>query len=685
MRFDTRLVQVGQEPDQGTGDVVPAIHVATTYERRVQDTLRYFYARGENPTREALERCLASLEDARFAMVFPSGQSAAATVLTLLDPGQRLISSDDVYGGTYNLFRTLSRYDIEVDYVDLTDIAALDAALRYDVGMIWIETPTNPLLKITDLVAVHDRVRENRIRIVVDNTLAGPALQQPLRFGADVTLYSTTKGIAGHSDVLGGALVYDDEELHHVFSSHRASVGSVPGPLDCFLVHRGLKTLSLRTSRQVSNASRIAAELRGVARVGALNYPGFADHPQYQVGIRQMSAPGSILSFEYLDDPARLFKRLKIFTYAVSLGGVRSLIEHPATMTHSPIPLATRVKLGISDNLIRVSAGIEDPEDLLEDLLAALLDAAKRDAMTNLPAVQDLVWLDGGVATELQRAGLPVRAPWWTTWALNGEPNRRILREIHERYIMAGAQVITANTFRCNLRALGSLGLDRAGLAWMVHAAVGVARAAREAAGSRLRAQVAGSMAPVADCYRPGMVPPDDELRIEHGWLAKELVRSGADFVLIETMNSSREARIALEQVHAAGARAWVSFVCAPHGRLLSGEELADAARAVERDGAQSVLVNCTTMDVTETALRVLQDVCSVPFGAYPNIEGRSGIPDNEHVDHYVSPNVGSAEFSDRLAAWRQEFPISILGGCCGTTPEHLAAARDRLVVESAR
>jgi len=372
MRFDTRLVQIGQEPDHGSGDVVPAIHITTTYERRMQDPLRYFYARGENPTREGLERCLASLEDARFAMVFSSGQSAAATALTLLDPGQRLISSDDVYGGTYNLFRTLGRYDIEVEFVDLTDISALDAALGYDVGMIWIETPTNPLLKVADLAAVHHCVRENGIRIVVDNTLAGPALQQPLRFGADVSLYSTTKSIAGHSDVLGGALVYDDEELHHIFSSYRAAVGNVPGALDCFLVHRGLKTLSLRTARQVSNASQIATELRGLASVGTVNYPGLVDHPQYQVAIKQMSGPGSILSFEYLGDPRELFDKLKLFSCAVSLGGVRSLIERPATMTHAPIPLATRLKLGISDNLIRLSAGIEDPADLVEDLLAAL-------------------------------------------------------------------------------------------------------------------------------------------------------------------------------------------------------------------------------------------------------------------------------------------------------------------------
>jgi len=303
--------------------------------------------------------------------------------------------------------------------------------------------------------------------------------------------------------------------------------------------------------------------------------------------------------------------------------------------------------------------------------------------MTDLLTAQDLVWLDGGIATELQRAGLPVRAPWWTTWALNGEPSRRILRDVHARYVEAGATVITANTFRCNLRALRPLGLDRAGLAWMVHAAVGIAEAARAAAGSRVGAQIAGSMAPVPDCYRPDLVPPDDELRIEHSWLATELMRSGVDFVLIETMNSAREARIALEQVHAADGRAWVSFVCAPDARLLSGEKLADAASAVEGDGAESVLVNCTTMNDTETALRVLRDVCSVPVGAYPNIEERSGIPADERVDRYISPSVGPDEFADRVAAWWQEFPLAILGGCCGTTPEHLAAARDRLVPAS--
>jgi enediyne biosynthesis protein CalE2 len=303
--------------------------------------------------------------------------------------------------------------------------------------------------------------------------------------------------------------------------------------------------------------------------------------------------------------------------------------------------------------------------------------------MTNLLGEHDLVWLDGGLATELQRAGLPVRAPWWTTWALNAEPRRKILRSIHESYILAGAQVITANTFRCNLRALSSLGLDKAGLSWMVQAAIGIAVAVRDANGGRLEVQVAGSMAPIADCYRPSLVPPDDELRTEHGWLATELIRSGADFVLIETMNSEREARIALEQVHLAGGRAWVSFVCTQHGRLLSGESLASAAKAVEQDGAEAVLVNCATMDATESALRVFREVCSIPFGAYPSIEERRGIPEGEHVDRYVPPSVGPDVFADRLRDWLQEFPVAILGGCCGTSPGHLAAARRRSMMES--
>ena len=290
-------------------------------------------------------------------------------------------------------------------------------------------------------------------------------------------------------------------------------------------------------------------------------------------------------------------------------------------------------------------------------------------------------WLDGGLATELQRAGLPVRAPWWSTIALNGEQRRTVLRAVHERSIAAGADVITANTFRCNYRALRGIGLQDAGLAWMVHAAVGVAQSARDSAG-RPGVTVAGSLAPVEDCYRPDLVPADDELRAEHRWLATELKRSGVDLVLIETMNTAREARIALEQVQAVGCRAWVSFVVAEGTGLLSGESLTAAAAAAERDGAQAVLVNCAPLADTEVALRELAATCTGPFGVYPGLEDRRGVPAWQHADRSLPAAAGPDEFADRVAAWRARTGISIIGGCCGATPAHLAAARGRLVPE---
>ncbi|GAA5127430.1 homocysteine S-methyltransferase family protein [Haloechinothrix salitolerans] len=282
----------------------------------------------------------------------------------------------------------------------------------------------------------------------------------------------------------------------------------------------------------------------------------------------------------------------------------------------------------------------------------------------------DVLRIDGGTATELQRAGIAVESPWWTTRALLTDKNRTVLSGIHQRFLAGGAQVLTANTFRCNLRSLRALGLDGAGLGWMVHAAVGVAKSARQAAGSD--AVIAGSMAPVADCYRPDLVPNDDELRAEHQWLATELMRSGVDIVLIETMNSIREARIALEQVLAAGGVAWVSFVCADGARLLSGEPLADAARAVERDGADGVLVNCAPLETTEACLAELSDSCDVRFGAYPNVEDRLAerAADGDGFPAAVSP----ADFAATLRRWHGEYGASLLGGCCGSGPDHIAA-----------
>ncbi|MEV4256728.1 homocysteine S-methyltransferase family protein, partial [Spirillospora sp. NPDC049652] len=262
-----------------------------------------------------------------------------------------------------------------------------------------------------------------------------------------------------------------------------------------------------------------------------------------------------------------------------------------------------------------------------------------------------------------------------TTRALTTEPRREALRAVHEGHLAAGAGVVTAATFRCNLRALRRIGLDEAGLAWMVHAAVGVARAARGTG----NALVAASMAPVEDCYRPDLVPPDGELAAEHRWLATELQRVGVDLVLIETMNTEREARIALEQVQAVGGRAWVSFVCAADGRLLSGERLADAAAAAERDGAEAVLVNCTAPGDAEKALAELRAACSGPIGCYPNNEVREGANRWTHVDEALPSALDPDAFADLLAGWRDAYAPDILGGCCGTTSEHLAAARARV------
>jgi len=374
VRFDTRLVQSGQRETSSTGDVVAPIHIATTYERGLQEPPRYFYGRSENPTREGLEECLAALEDALFATVYASGQAAATTVLSLLEPGQRVLASDDVYGGTHSLLSTLTRFGIEVEYADLSDpsvAAAVLAPERAEFSLVWIETPGNPLLKIVDLEAVCRLAHDSGAIVLVDNTLASPALQQPLLW-ADISLYSTTKSIAGHLDAMGGALVYNDSSLHERFVAYRNVAGNVPGSLDCYLIRRGLKTLSLRMARQVESAASVVAALRTQAVVGTVYYPGLVEHPGHGVAGRQMSAPGSMISFEYLSDVGKLLDRVRVFATAVSLGGVQSLIEAPASMTHASVPADTRRRRGISDSLVRLSIGIEDPADLVEDIHAAM-------------------------------------------------------------------------------------------------------------------------------------------------------------------------------------------------------------------------------------------------------------------------------------------------------------------------
>lgn len=372
MHVETRLVHVGNDALDAHGDLVPPIHLATTYDQRWQDPLAYFYGRGENPTRENLEACLASIEDAAHALAFSSGQAAGMTALSLLTPGQRVIASDDVYGGTYSLLALAQRAGTPVTYVDLTELDALTAALTDDVKLIWIETPTNPQLKVCDVQAIAQLAERVGAYVVVDNTFAGPLLQRPLDLGAHVSLYSTTKSMAGHSDVIGGALVYNDDELHRQLLTYRTAAGNVPSPFDCFLVQRGLKTMALRVGRQVETAQRLAETLAEHSRVGAVHYPGLPSHPQHELAKRQMRAAGSIVTFDYLGDVELLLKRTSLWAVAVSLGSVHSLIECPASMTHRPIPREQRLALGITDTLVRLSPGIEAAQDLIDDLLQAL-------------------------------------------------------------------------------------------------------------------------------------------------------------------------------------------------------------------------------------------------------------------------------------------------------------------------
>jgi cystathionine gamma-lyase len=382
MRFDTLLVQSAERGSCGAGDLIAPIHAAVTYERNVQKSPRYFYGRGENPTREALEECLAALENVRFATVFSSGQAAASAVLSLLSPGQRVIACDDVYAGTSALFAAVARAGVEVDRVDLSEPACASSALApnsENVDLVWIETPTNPLLKIVDLEEVSRLAHDRGALVVVDNTFASPALQQPLKW-ADISLYSTTKSISGHHDVLGGALVYDDDHLHERFRAHRNVAGSVPGSFDCYLIRRGLKTLSVRIARQLESAAAVAVALQTEPSVSTIYYPGLAAHPGHDVAARQMSAFGSIISFEYLGDVAKLLEQVRLFAAAVSLGGVQSLIECPALMSHAADQRDPVTANHISPQLIRISIGIEDTGDLVADLRAALRAAATVDA-----------------------------------------------------------------------------------------------------------------------------------------------------------------------------------------------------------------------------------------------------------------------------------------------------------------
>jgi cystathionine gamma-lyase len=373
MRFSTRAIHAGQEPDPATGSVTTPVYLTSTFKQPGPGKEgKYVYSRTANPTRTALEECLASLEEGGYGLAFSSGLAATTTVLMLLRKGDHVIAGDDIYGGTYRLFeQVLRNYGLQFTFVDPQEPSNVEKAVRKNTRLIWIETPTNPLMRIVDIRKISRISRRAKALLVVDNTFMSPYLQNPLRHGADIVVHSTTKYIGGHSDLVGGATVTDDRKVQDRLKFLQNAVGAVPGPMDCFLVLRGLKTLAVRMERHNQNAKIVSEYLAKSPKVDRVFYPGLLDHPQKDVVKRQMRGSGGMLSFqlnEGFEKIKRFLKQLRVFTVAESLGGVESLIEHPASMTHASVPRERRMKLGISDNLIRVSVGIEDVEDLVADL-----------------------------------------------------------------------------------------------------------------------------------------------------------------------------------------------------------------------------------------------------------------------------------------------------------------------------
>jgi len=374
--FSTRAVHVGQGPDPETGAVVQPIHMATTFAQQGVGKHKGFeYGRSGNPTRKALEENLAALENARHCLAFASGLGAESTLLLLLSPGDHVVYMEDVYGGTFRLFdKVMKRYGLTFSAIDATDLDAVEAALSEKTRMVWLESPTNPLLRVVDIDAVSEIAHSHGAMVCVDNTFATPYLQQPLHLGADVVVHSSTKYIGGHSDVVGGALMTNNEELEAQLRFHQNAIGAVPSPFDCWLLLRGTKTLALRVERQCANAGEVARALSANKSVRRVYYPGLESHPNRAVAARQMRLFGGMVSFEVADEPTafRVLERLKIFALAESLGAVESLAEHPARMTHASIPAAERQRSGVGDGLIRLSIGVEDVADLIADLENAL-------------------------------------------------------------------------------------------------------------------------------------------------------------------------------------------------------------------------------------------------------------------------------------------------------------------------
>ncbi len=373
MKFSTKAIHAGQGPDQTSGAIITPIYQTSTYAQSgMGEHKGYEYARTGNPTRTALENCVAALENGQYGLAFSSGMAAESAVLSLLSAGDHIVSCDDLYGGTYRIFeRIMGRYNVETSYVTAGDIAEYEKALRPNTKLIWLETPTNPLLSLIDIQAVVDIAHSHNSLLVVDNTFSSPYFQHPLDLGADIVLHSTTKYINGHSDVIGGIVVTNEQEQYEAMKFYQNAAGGVPGPFDAWLTLRGLKTLALRMRQHEENALAVAKYLAEHPRVEQVYYPGLPSHPDHELAKRQMSGFGGMVSFQFkgtLADVEHIVRRFKVFTFGESLGGVESLVCHPASMTHGSIPQEIREARGLTDTLLRLSVGIEDIEDILGDL-----------------------------------------------------------------------------------------------------------------------------------------------------------------------------------------------------------------------------------------------------------------------------------------------------------------------------
>ena len=378
MKLDTKIIHAGAEPDPSTGAIMTPIYQTSTYVQAAPGKHKgYEYARSQNPTRTALEAAFAAIENAKFGLAFSSGVAATDAVIKLLSPGDEVIAVADMYGGTYRLFsKVFAKFGIKFHYVDMHDAENIRPFINDRTKLIWTETPTNPLMNITDIAALSAIAKERNILLCVDNTFASPYLQNPLDLGADIVMHSATKYLGGHSDVIHGCLMLNDQNLRDQLYFIQKSCGAVPGPQDCFLVLRGIKTLHVRMQRHCENGEKIAHALRNNPKVAKVYWCGFEDHPGYEIAKKQMRGFGGMMSFTLKDDSVetatRVLSSTKVFALAESLGGIESLINHPATMTHASIPREERIKNGLCDSLIRLSVGIEDAEDLIEVLEQAI-------------------------------------------------------------------------------------------------------------------------------------------------------------------------------------------------------------------------------------------------------------------------------------------------------------------------